>query len=214
MESQRLDVLIAGGTGFLGRAFVRELAARGRRVGVLTRRPDVVSRLFPGLSVEARTGDVGRPETLRPALQGSCTVVQTIQFTGFPVEDPSRGLTFLEVDANGTLNVIEAARASGVKKIVYLSGVGADPNAPESWFRAKAMAESAVLDSDMAPVVIRPSWVYGPEDVSLNRFVGLARRVPLAFPQIGPGDQRLNPVLVNDVAGLVAEAVETGVAGQ
>lgn len=205
MGSRELEVLVAGGTGFLGRAFVRELAGRGRRVGVLTRRPQSVAALFPGLAVAARRGDVVRPETLPEALQDVHTVVQTVQFAGFPVEDPSRGLTFLEVDAAGTRNLVQAAGAARVQRIVYLSGVGASADAPESWFRAKAMAEEAVRSSGLAHTVIRPSWVYGPEDVSLNRFVSLVRLIPLVFPQIGDGAQRLNPVFVDDVARLVAE---------
>ena len=205
MTSPELDVLVAGGTGFLGRAFVRRLTADSQRVGVLSRNPDRVAGLFSESAIDARYGDVVQPETLPAALRGVHTVVQTVQFAGFPVETPARGLTFMDVDAAGTRNLAEAAVSAGVRRLIYLSGVGAAPDAAQSWFRAKAIAEDAIRDSGIPHTIIRPSWVYGPEDVSLNRFVSLVRRVPLVFPQVGGGLQRLNPVFVDDVAALVAQ---------
>lgn len=200
--------LVAGGTGFLGAAFVHELARRGHAVAVLSRKPESVGRRFPSLDVEARGGDVRNPDSLPSALAGCEAVVQCVQFPGFPVEAPSRGRTFMEVDGRGTENLARAASQAGVRKIVYLSGVGADSEADEPWYRAKAVAERAVWESGMRGVVVRPSWVYGPEDDSLNRFAAIIRGVPLVFTQLGPGDQRINPVFVEDVARLVVGALE------
>jgi NADH dehydrogenase len=198
---------VAGGTGFLGAAFVQELVAAGGSVAVLSRRPEAVSGRFPDLAVEGRFGDVTRPESLAPSLLGVETLVQCVQFPGFPVEAPRLGRTFMEVDAKGTQNVISAARDAGVRKVVYLSGVGADSEASQHWFRAKAIAEEAVSGSGLAYVIVRPSWVYGPGDRSLNRFVDLIRTIPFFFPQLGTGTQRINPVFVADVAALVGRAV-------
>ncbi len=202
------SVVVVGGTGFLGAAFVRTLDDRGHRVAVLSRSAARVPERFPGRQVEPREGDVRRIETLGSAFRGARTVIQCAQFPGFPVEDPARGRTFMRVDAEGTANVVAAAREEGVTRVVYLSGAGADPDAAESWFRAKGIAETAVRSSGLAYAILRPSWVYGPEDRSLNRFADLIRRVPLLFPQLGDGTQSLNPVFVRDVAGAVAECVE------
>jgi NADH dehydrogenase len=201
-------VLVAGGTGFLGAAIVRELAARGHRVDVLSRHPGGVAARFPGLEVGARGGDVTDPSTLPPALDGIDVVVQTVQFPGFPVEDVARGRTFRDVDARGTANVVEAAGETEVRRVIYLSGVGADPDSDRTWFRAKAMAEAAVSRGDPAFTILRPSWVYGPEDQSLNIFARLVRLVPGVFPQLGAGDQRINPVWVGDLAAAVADSLE------
>ncbi len=202
--------LVAGGTGFLGAAFVRELAANGKSVAVLSRRPVSVSGRFPGLVVEGRFGDVTRPESLATSLRGVETLIQCVQFAGSPVEAPRLGRTFMEVDAKGTQNIVSAASDAGVRKLVYLSGVGADPEARQQWFRAKAIAEAAVAGSGLTHAIVRPSWVYGPGDRSLNRFVDLIRTVPCAFPQLGGGSQRINPVFVADVAALVGRVVQEG----
>ncbi len=208
-DQGRPAVLVAGATGFLGSSFVRELAARGHRVVALGRDQDRIRRRFQGLALEARSGDVTRPDSLRDAFQDVSTVIQCVQFSGFPVEDPSRGLTFMEVDGRGTRNLVEGARAASVQRFVYLSGVGADPSSDRTWYRAKAFAEGSVRDSGLEYTIIRPSWVYGPEDRSLNLFIRALRLNPLFFPQIGDGAQRLNPLYVGDLAAVVADAVET-----
>lgn len=209
-DQGRQTVLVAGATGFLGASFVRELVARGLPVIALGRDASRVGRRFADISVEARSGNVTRPESLGGVFQGVETVVQCVQFPGFPVEDHSRGLTFVDVDAQGTRNLVDAARAAGVQRLVYLSGVGADPSSDRTWYRAKALAEESVRDSGLAYTIVRPSWVYGPEDRSLNLFIRALRLNPLFFPQIGSGEQRLNPLFVGDLAAVVADVVETG----
>lgn len=197
-------VLVAGGTGFLGRAFVRGLRGRGARVSVLTRNPAGAERL--GLPAEYVEGDVRRPASLAPAMGAVDAAILSVQFPGYPVEAPARGRTFMEVDARGTAALVEAAVEAGVRKIVYLSGVGADPGSARTWYRAKGLAEASVRDSGLAHVIVRPSWVYGPEDRSLNRFIALIRAIPLVFPQLGDGSGRITPIHVDDLAGLVCEA--------
>lgn len=202
------NILVAGGTGFLGAAIVRELDDRGHRVSVLTRRPESVPGRFPGRAIEGRGGDVTEPNTLPEALHGIDSVVQTVQFPGFPTEDPSRGLTFREVDARGTANVVEAAGRCGVERLVYLSGVGADRRSDRPWFAAKLMAETAVREGDPAWTIVRPSWVYGPGDRSMNLLARIVRWVPGLFPQPGDGQQRLNPLWVGDLGSAVALLLE------
>ena len=196
-------ILVAGGTGFLGRAFARGLVRRGARVVVLTRFPDRAAGL--GLPVDYVPGDVRRPDTLGPAMRGVDTAVLCVQFPGYPVEAPARGRTFMEVDARGTAALVEAAVEGGVRKLVYVSGVGADPDAARIWYRAKGLAEASVRESGLAHAIVRPSWVYGPEDRSLNRFVTLIRAVPFFFPQLGGGCGRITPIHADDLADLVCE---------
>jgi NADH dehydrogenase len=201
-------ILVAGGTGFVGGAIVRELAGRGKTVAALTRDPDGNRDRFPGLTVELRRGDVRDPETLAPALLDVETVIGTQQFPGSPVENPARGWTFEEVDAKGTENLVAAAKDAGVRRYIYISGAGAAPDAERHWFRAKWRAETAVRESGMTYTIFRPSWIYGPEDVSLNRFLGMSRFLPFV-PLIGsPGKQRVQPAFVEDVATAAAGAVD------
>lgn len=200
-------ILVAGGTGFVGSGVVRELARRGQKVAVLTRNAQKSRSRFPGLDVEYREGDVTRPETLAASVQGVDTVIGAQQFPNSPIENPARGHTFEDVDAIGTENLIRAATDAGVRRYVYLSGVGASPEG-RHWFRAKWRAETAVRESGLTWTIIRPTWVYGPEDSSLNRFLNMSKFLPFV-PQIGNiGKQRMQPVFIDDVARAVAESIE------
>ena len=201
-------ILVAGGTGFVGAAIVRELARRGKKVAVLSRDSDARAGRFPGLSIEFREGDVRRPNSLGPAMGGVDTVIGCQQFPNSPIENTAKGYTFEEIDACGTENLVRAAKVAGVTRYVYLSGVGASPDAARHWFRAKWRAETAVAESGMTYTIFRPSWVYGPEDKSLNRFLGMSRYLPFV-PLIGNASkQRLQPVFVDDVAKAVAESLD------
>jgi len=201
-------ILVAGGTGFVGSGIVRELARRGKPVRVMSREAERAARRFAGLDVQAVAGDVRDPEGLARAVEGAETVIGCVQFPNSPIENPRRGLTFEEIDERGTARLVEAARAARVRRYIYLSGAGASLDAPYHWFRAKGRAEAAVRDSSITHVIFRPSWIYGPEDRSLNRFLGLARRLPFV-PVVGDGSrQRVQPVFIDDVARVVADSVE------
>jgi len=199
-------ILVVGGTGFVGAVVVRELVRRGEKVAVLTRAASRQTDRFPGLGVEYREGDVRRPETLATAMAGIDAVIGSQTFPNLPVENPAKGHTWEEIDARGTENLVAAAKQAGVTRYVYISGAGAAPDAPQHWFRSKWRAEEAVRNSGLAYTILRPSWVYGPEDKALNRFMGMARFLPFV-PLIGnPSKQRLQPVFVEDVAKAAAES--------
>jgi len=206
MTGEHSTVAVAGGTGFVGGAIARELASRGHRVVVLTHRPAGATGTVPGF--EYRPADVTRPETLASTLNGVEALVISLAFRNSPIEAPRRGRTFERVDADGTVTLVGAARAAGVRRLVYLSGAGAAPDAERHWFRAKWRAEEAVRTSGITYTIFRPSWIYGPGDRSLNRFIGFTRWLPFV-PQIGSGRQSLAPVFVDDMGALVADALET-----
>ena len=201
-------ILVAGGTGFVGGGIVRELARRGKPVAVLSRNATNAAIRFPHVQVEYREGDVREPASLAAALQGAEVVIGCVQFPNSPIENRRRGYTFEEIDAVGTERLVEAAKAAGVQRYIYLSGAGAAPDAKYHWFRAKWRAETAVRGSGITYVIFRPSWVYGPEDHSLNRFLTMSRFLPFV-PIIGDGSrQRLQPVFIDDLGWAVAEAVD------
>jgi uncharacterized protein YbjT (DUF2867 family) len=194
--------LVAGGTGFLGSAILQRLLQGGQPVAVLSRNP---VGLPPG--VQGRRGDVRDQTQLNQALVGIETLVIAVQFPNAPVENPRRGLTYLKIDGEGTERLVRAAQQAGVKRLIYLSGAGAGEGRSEPWFQAKEVAERAVRTSGIPFTIIRPSWVYGPRDKSLNKFVQFARLLPFV-PVIGNGQTRVQPVFVGDVAEAVAQALE------
>jgi uncharacterized protein YbjT (DUF2867 family) len=205
-------VAVAGGTGFVGGSIARELGGRGNRVVILSHRSSGASAGDAGAAsapaFEYRPADVTAPGGLAAALAGVDALVIALAFRNSPIEAPRRGQTFERVDAAGTEALMTAARAAGVSRVVYISGAGAAPDAARHWFRAKWRAEEAVRGSGIVYTIFRPSWIYGPGDRSLNRFLGFSRWLPF-IPQIGNGRQLLVPVYVGDVAALVADALDT-----
>jgi uncharacterized protein YbjT (DUF2867 family) len=201
-------VAIAGGSGFIGRAIVRRLLSdSATRVRLMSRDPDAARRRFSADSLEFVHADVNAPDSLRPALAGADAIVNCVQFDGFPVENPRRGLTFERVDYGGTVALLEAARSAAVKRFIYISGAAADPASSHPGFRAKGRAESAVRESGLEFTIFRPSLVYGPEDKVVNRMAEALRYAPI-FAVPGTGRQKLQPVLVDDLAACVALALD------
>jgi nucleoside-diphosphate-sugar epimerase/ligand-binding SRPBCC domain-containing protein len=201
-----LTVAVAGGSGFVGGGIAAELHARGQRVVVLSRQGATALGPLPD-SVEVRHADVARSDGLPEALAGVDALVIALAFNNSPMESPSQGRTFMEVDAAGTERLVAAAQQADVRQILYLSGAGAAPDAARHWFRAKWRAEEAVRGSGVAWTIIRPTWIYGPRDVSLNRFIGFARQFQ-AVPMTNFGGQLLAPLFIDDVGRLVADCLE------
>jgi NADH dehydrogenase len=200
-----ITVAVAGGSGFVGGAIAAELFARGHRVIILSRQGDEARGPLPD-SIEVRHADVAESDGLVEALRGVHAMVIALAFHNSPMEAPSRGQTFVEVDAGGTEHLVAAAQQAGVKRMVYLSGAGAAPGARRHWFRAKWRAEEAVRASGLTWTIIRPTWIYGPRDASLNRFIGFARQLQ-AVPMTNFGGQLLAPLFIDDVGRLAADSL-------
>ncbi|HET9682353.1 MAG TPA: NAD-dependent epimerase/dehydratase family protein [Candidatus Limnocylindrales bacterium] len=213
IEERPITVGVAGGTGFVGGAIAAELHRRGHRVVVLSHRGAASRGPLPD-DVELRRVDVTTGDGVPDALAGLDALVIALAFLNSPIEAPRRGQTFMAVDAAGTERLAAAARSVGVGRLLYLSGAGAAPNARRHWFRAKWRAETAIRESGIPATIIRPTWIYGPRDVSLNRFLGFARLLQVV-PMTNLGRQRLAPVFVDDVARLAADSLfEPAAAGQ
>lgn len=199
-----MRIVVAGGTGFIGRQVVNRLLETGDdAVAVTTRDPDRPDPWHGRVErIQAFAGDV---LGLSRAFARADVVVHAIQFPNHPVEDPSKGRTYLEVDGKGTRAAVSAAKAMGVRRFVYLSGAGAGQGRSEPWMRAKDMAEEAIRASGLEYTLLRPSWIYGPGDRSMNRFVFFCRYLPVV-PVIGDGTTPVYPIFVGDVARCAADA--------
>src|ERR1051326_5109210 len=197
-----MNVFVTGGTGFIGSHVVRALLKRGHKVAVLARDRARAQHLYRWDKVEVCEGDITDMDSMKRAMAGRECVINCVQFPNHPVENPSKGWTYMEVDGKGTARRVEAARSVGVGKFVYLSGAGTREGKTQPWFQAKLMAERAIRQSGMDWTIFRPSWVYGPEDRSLNKFVTFAKYLPF-IPVIGDGKSKVEPVHVDDLAALV-----------
>ena len=203
-----MKVLITGGTGFIGSHVRDELLARPEmddgRILRMTRRP--AGKTDGDERCEFVAGDVRDAGSLVRATAGVDAVIHCVQFPNHPVENASKGYTYLEIDAKGTERLVDACKANGVRRIVYFSGAGTSPDRPQSWFKAKVIAERAIRESGIEYVILRPSWIYGPDDRSLNRFVSFVRNLPVV-PVIGDGTNLVQPVSIFDVAKVAAAAL-------
>jgi uncharacterized protein YbjT (DUF2867 family) len=198
-------ILVAGGSGFIGAAVVRKLVFQGEEVAVMTAHPDRSRATIEGMGARVVLGDVLDPPSLDRAVEGAEAVVQALTFPTFPAEKPRKRYTFEEFDHLGTERLVTAATRAGAGRYVYSSGASAAPDSPKVRYRAKWSGEEAIRATGISHAIIRPSWVYGPEDPGLNKFVAFHRWLPFV-PVIGDGSQRLQPVFVEDVADAMVEA--------
>ena len=202
-----MKVVVAGGTGFLGRHISRALLDAGHEVTVLGRDPAKVSSIPELRGANATRGDVTDPESLTGTLHGADAVVQVFQFPNYPMESPRKGLTFDNYERRGGEHLLAEAQRAGVSKYVFISGAGADPSSEKTWYRAKGLTERAIRSSSIDHAIVRPSWAYGPEDKALNKFRAIARLSPVV-PHPGVTPQRIQPVYVGDIATTVARVFE------
>ena len=202
-----MKIVVAGGTGFLGRHISRSLLDGGHEVTVLVRSPEAVTRIAELAGAKAVRGDVTDSTSLVDKLTGADAVVAAMQFPNHPVEVPRKGLTYDRFDRQGVENLLAEARRGGVERFLYVSGAGADPHSDKTWYRAKGRAEEAIRSSGLRWCILRPSWAYGPEDRALNKFALFARLSPI-IPKPGAQVQRIEPVYVGDIALAVQRAFE------
>jgi NADH dehydrogenase len=196
-------VFVTGGTGFVGRAVIHALRAEGHTVRCLVRRGS--ERDLKGLeAIERIEGDVLQRDGLDSDMAGCEAVVHLV---GIIREHPATGVTFDRVHVQGTRNVLDAARAAGVRRYVHMSALGTRPGAHARYHQTKWAAEEAVRSSGLAWTIFRPSIIYGRGDGFVTMLASTIRRVPV-FPVIGTGRQRLQPIPVDQVAEAFAQALE------
>ena len=193
-------ILVTGASGFVGRHVTRALSADRLPVRALVRDARGAATL-EGVRCELVRGDVTDPASLRAASRGVRAIVHLVAIVeGSPA-------TFERVMAAGTGNLVEAARETGVRRIVLMSALGTGPGATVPFFRAKWAAEQAVGGSGIEHVVLRPSFVFGADGGALPLFLRIARLSPVT-PVIGPGTQRVQPIWIDDVVRAVRLAVD------
>jgi NADH dehydrogenase len=196
-------VLVTGGTGFVGRSVVAALLRRGHQVRCLVRPGSARRRAAPS-GASAVPGDVTEPGSLPAALAGVEAVVHLV---GIIREQPGRGVTFDRLHTEATRNVVAAAGAGGVRRLVHMSGLGTRPEARSRYHQTKWAAEQAVRESGLDWTIFRPSVIFGPGDGFVSLLARLVRWLPVV-PVVGDGRNRLQPVAVGDVAEGFARAVE------
>jgi nucleoside-diphosphate-sugar epimerase len=201
-----MRIVVNGGRGFIGSAVVHRLLEIGAHEVVVTTRDPGARDPFNG-RVRFERVSVGELSNLARVFESTEVVIHAVQFAGHPVEKPSRGRTYFEVDGRGTSAAVTAAQRSGVRRVVYISGAGAGRGLDQTWFRAKDMAEAAIRKSGLEYAIVRPSWIYGRGDRSMTRLIRICRSFPVV-PIIGNGVTPAWPADVRDIARAVADLAQ------
>ena len=189
-------VTVFGGGGFIGRYVCEYLLDESVRIRVASREPRHAYFLQP-LAQVGQWGSVRASVTneasIRSAVEGSFAVVNLVGTF------KSAGAT----NARGARLIAEAARDAGVQSLVHISAIGADPEAQSDYAQSKGEGERAVREAFPNATIIRPSIVFGPEDMLTNRLAGLSR-LPFV-PVIAPA-AKFQPVFVEDLAKAISAA--------
>ncbi len=196
-------VVVVGGSGFIGRYLVQELAHHGARIRVVVRSPERAYFLKPlGAlgQIEVVAGDVTRAKTIAAAFVHADAAVNLVG-----ILDERGGQKFGAVQADGAAQVAGAAAAAQVGAFVQVSAIGADGASGADYARTKAAGEAAVSAVLPHATILRPSVVFGPEDQFLNRFAALAKQLPVV--PVVAGGTRFQPVYVVDVARAIVAAL-------
>ena len=189
-------VTVFGGGGFIGRYVCEELLDETVRIRVASREPRHAHFLQP-LAQVGQWGSVRASVTneasVRSAVEGSYAVINLVgAFKGAAA-----------VNGRGARTIAEAARDAGVQSLVHISSIGADPAAKSEYARSKGEGERAVREAFPNATILRPSIVFGPEDMLTNRLAAMSR-LP-AVPVIAPAT-RFQPVFVEDLAKAISAA--------
>lgn len=197
---QYKNVLVIGGSGFVGRYLVNELVGRGCRVLVPSRRRDKAKHLILLPTCDVVEADVHDDATLDHLVAGQQAVINLV---GILHGSQAR---FERAHVTLTQRILAACAKHKVHRYLHMSALGADPNGPSMYQRSKGRAEQAVRDSQLAWTIFRPSVIFGAEDSFLNMFAKLSAIAPVL--PIGGAKVKFQPVWVEDVAHAFANSLD------
>jgi uncharacterized protein YbjT (DUF2867 family) len=197
-------VTVFGGTGFLGRRIVRHLRLNGFCVRVASRHPDRGHALLPPDDPQLRsiTVDVHDERSVAEALADAYGAVNAVSLY---VEQGRQ--TFHSVHVESARRVAAQAQRAGVKRLMHVSGIGADPRSQSLYIRKRGEGELAVRAAFADAILIRPAVMFGPDDAFLTTILNLLERLPI-YPMFGNGQTQLQPVYVGDVGQAIAKMLQ------
>jgi uncharacterized protein YbjT (DUF2867 family) len=195
--------VITGAFSYTGKYATRLLLNRGYEVGTLTNHPPGTPdrpNLF-GDRVQVFPYHFDRPDELRRSLRGTFTLINTY-WVRFP-----RGETNFETAVRNSRILIAAAKDAGVRRIVHVSIANPSIEPPLGYYKGKAEVEEAVMASGLSYAILRPTVIFGAEDILINNIAWFLRHLPV-FGIPGDGCYRIRPIYVEDMARLLVESVE------
>jgi len=192
--------VVTGAFGYSGRYIASRLLDASKRVRTLTNSPQ---RHHPfGSAVDAHPYNFDRPDELERSLRGARTLINT-----YWVRFDHADFTHRQAVGN-TLRLFDAARRAGVPRIVHISITNPSLESPLPYFRGKAELEAALCASGLSYAILRPTVLFGLEDILVNNIAWMLRRFPV-FGVFGDGRYRLQPIFVDDLAAAAVEEADS-----
>ena len=195
MDRAMSCVTVFGGTGFLGRRVVHHLRESGATVRIASRHPGQAD----DDNVKQIRADAHDERSVEAAVAGADGVVNAISLY---VEHGSE--TFHSVHVEAAARIASVARRVGAKRLVHMSGIGADAASPSPYIRSRGEGEAAVQAAFPGAVIVRPAVMFAQDDSFLTTILRLLRVLP-AYPIFGDGRTRLQPVYADDVAAAITQ---------
>ena len=194
-----MNILILGGSGFIGRAICSKLVTAGHAITVPTRKRDNARALFPLPSVTVVEADVYDAATLTQLARSKDAVINLVGILNG---------NFERAHVTLTANAIAACKAASVSRYVHMSALGASENGPSLYQKTKAKADALVRASGLDFTIFAPSVVFGRGDSFLTKFAGMVGFLPPLVPMMLPGaGAKFQPVWVDDVARAFVESL-------
>jgi NADH dehydrogenase len=194
-----MNILVIGGSGFVGSCLVGQLAAAGHDVLVPTRRRERAKHLIVLPTVDVVEADVHDEATLGRLMQGKDVVINLVGVLKGGEGEPW-GKGFAQAHVELPKKIARAVQRSGAMRLLHMSALAADGRAPSGYLRSKAAGEAAAfaVPPPVGVTVFRPSVIFGAGDSFLTLFARLQRHAPLL--PLACADARFQPVWVEDVA--------------
>lgn len=200
-----MTTLVTGGAGFVGNNVIERLVSQGKRVRAMVHNLEKAKMRLGkyGDQVEIVKGDVTDRASLARLMDDVTAIVHTVA-----ISMEKGGLTYDDVNYQGTINLVDAAVDAGISRFVFVSQNGADASLPYRFLASKGKAQDYVTQSELRWSVVRPSAIFGPQDEFFNTFARLVRLTPIVFPLVGRGKAEFQPVSVNDVADAIVKCLD------
>lgn len=200
-------VLLLGGSGFLGTYIANRLAQRGIEVTIPTRRRERTKALIIQPNIEMPEADIHCEKTLTELARGQDAVINLVGILHSRDVKLPYSRDFAEAHVELPKKIIAACKASGVRRLVHMSALKANPKGPSEYLCSKGEGEAIVLaaKSELAVTVFRPSVIFGLGDSFLSMFASVLKKLPF-FP-LGFGQARFQPVWAADVADAFVDSL-------
>jgi uncharacterized protein YbjT (DUF2867 family) len=189
--------VVTGAFSYTGKYVTRRLLNAGRRVRTLTGHPYRANEF--GKRVEIAPMDFQNPAGLVQSLRGA-----SVLYNSYWVRFSHGRATFEDAVANSRV-LVQAAKEAGVRRIVHLSIANPSLDSQLPYYSGKAQVERAIIDSGLSFAILRPTVIFGAEDILINNIAWFVRRFPV-FAIPGSGQYQIQPIFVEDIADLAVSA--------